>query len=116
MRKSIICIVLISMYACSSIKNPVSNDSSKPKEVSASANNEKDGSTIEKAIVIKARNESDGVKSEYVILEKMFPKYRMKSQGSSSRGSKSYDIMTIVTADNVEKVVYFDITSFYGKF
>jgi len=114
MKKLFIFIVFISICSCSSTKSASASGSS---DVNVTAStNEKDGSSIEKAIVIKAGDESSGVGKEYAILAKMFPKYRMKSQGTSSRGFRNYDIMTILTADNIEKVVYFDITNFYGKF
>ena len=116
MKKIIICLVLISVYACSSNKIATATTSVKSKEVTPTSKKVKDGSSIENAIVIKASSESAGVRAEYVLLEKMFPKYRVKSQGTSSRGSKNYDAISIVTADNVEKVIYFDITNFYGKF
>ncbi len=116
MKRIIISAILISICACSSNKSVTASNAEESKGIVAASVGEKDGSTIEKAIVIKARSESDGVGTEYRMLEKMFPKYKMKSQGTSSKGSKSYDVMSIVTADNVDKVIYFDITNFYGKF
>lgn len=116
MKKLIFCVVLISIYACSSSKNVTTSNNSESKDVVAAAKVEKDGSTVEKAIVIKAKNESDGVSAEYAMLEKMFPKYKVKSQASTSTGSKEYDLISITTSDNVEKVIVFDITNFYGKF
>lgn len=121
MKKIIALILLFSVCSCSSNKSATNADSTATstngtRESTASGSNERDGSTIEKAIIIKARNESDGVSAVYSKLGKMYPGYKMKSQGTSSKGSKHYDIMSIITADNVDKVIYFDITSFYGKF
>ncbi len=116
MKKLFICIILISIYSCSSSKNSSSTVSADSNVTTTASTDGKDGSTIEKAIVIKAANESAGVGKEYAILAKMFPGYSMISQGTSSKGSRYYDIMRILTSDKVEKVVYFDITGFYGKF
>ena len=69
-----------------------------------------DGSTIEKAIKVKS------VEKEYEILAKQCVGCKLKSQGVSSRGSKSYDIMTLTKPNGEEVVYYFDITSFYGNF
>ena len=69
-----------------------------------------DGSTIEKAIKVNS------VAKEYEILAKQCVGCKLKSQGVTSRGSKSYDIMTLTKPNGEEIVYYFDITSFYGNF
>jgi hypothetical protein len=114
MKKIIVCIVLITISSCSTSKKTASS-SVESKEV-VKSKSENDGSTIEKAIVIKASDESTGVRAEYVMLGKMYPNFKMKSQGTTSKGSKNYDIMSIITADGTQKVIYFDITKFFGKF
>ena len=74
-----------------------------------------DGSSAEKAIVIHANSETAGVSEEYRWLKKQYPGYTLKGQGLAPINGKSYDVLTITTADGVEKVVYFDITGFFGK-
>lgn len=53
---------------------------------------------------------------EYQWLAEHYPGYQVKSQATTIYNNKIYDVITIVTADGVEKVIYFDITSFFGKF
>jgi len=60
--------------------------------------NSNDGSTIEKAIKVKS------IEKEYEILAKQCVGCKLKSQGVSSRGNKSYDIITL-TKPNGEQVV-----------
>lgn len=106
MKKVIFIFVLIfGIYSCSSNQG-----------VSATTQTQKDGSSYEKAIVIKAKNEMDGVKSEYAYISKLYPSYKLKSQGTGSKDNRNYDSISIITADGVEKTIYFDITNFYGKF
>jgi hypothetical protein len=100
--KKVFLILIVAFYSCST-----SNSVSKTV---------KDGSTFENAIVIKANNEMDGVRNEYVIISKLYPGYKLMSQGSSSKGSRHYDSIEIMTSENVKKTIYFDITNFYGKF
>jgi hypothetical protein len=100
--KKVFLILIVAFYSCST-----SNSVSKTV---------RDGSTFENAIVIKASNEMDGVRNEYVIISKLYPEYKLLSQGSSSKGSKHYDSIKILTSEKVEKTIYFDITNFYGKF
>lgn len=113
MKKILAITLFILVCSCSSTSNSTKSTTSSNKVVTSS---EKDGSSYENAIVIKAKNEMEGVKKEYEILAKMFPNYKPKSQGLSSKNGKEYDRITIITSDGNEKVIYFDITNFFGKF
>lgn len=75
-----------------------------------------DGSSFEKAIIINATNDFAGIRAEYDWLKMHYPGAKTKSQSLNHKDKKSYDILNIVTADNQEKAVYFDITSTFGKF
>ncbi len=106
MKKAIIIVLLIvGLYSCATRQNTTSSTQSN-----------RDGSSYEKAIIIKAKNEGEGIRSEYVIISKLHPNYKMKSQGTGSKNNKNYDTISIVTADGKEVTIYFDITNFYGKF
>ncbi|MFZ5855903.1 MAG: hypothetical protein ACOYZ6_03655 [Chloroflexota bacterium] len=74
------------------------------------------GCSFETAVVIEADNESDGIAMEYQWLADHYPGYQNISQAISFDGNKIYDVLTIITADGVEKTIYFDITLFYGHF
>jgi hypothetical protein len=76
----------------------------------------KDDLTIENAIVVISNNEMDGVRNEYVIISKLYPGYKLISQGSNSKVLRHYGSIKILSLDKVEKIIYFDFTNFYLKF
>jgi hypothetical protein len=101
MKKIILATIVLLAVACSTSKHP---------------GGERDGSSAEKAIVIRANSENEGVGEEYTWLKKQYPGYTRKEQALVPMSRKTYDVLTITTADGVEKVIYFDITGFFGKF
>ena len=81
MKKTIIAVALIlGLYACSTSQTTIASNQS-----------DRDGSSYEKAIIIKAKNEGEGIRSEYVIISKLHPNYKMKSQGTGSKNNKNYN-------------------------
>lgn len=106
MKKVMITLIwMLGLYSCSTSQKTV-----------YSTHNDRDGSSYEKAIIVKAKNENEGIRSEYSIISKLYPNYKMKSQGTGIKDNKNYDTISIVTADGKDVKVYFDITNFYGKF
>lgn len=105
-------ILLGVMLSCSPAKK-VANNANGSGTVSVS---DRDGSSFEKAIIINDRNETSGVAAEYAWLRKNYPGYRSKGQSLNFNNKKPYDLITIQTAEGVEKVIYFDISKFFGKF
>lgn len=85
---------------CASMQNPDVND----------------GSSFEKAVIIIASGSFEGIQLEDDWLQKEYWGCKKISQGVNTKNGKTYDIITIVRRDGREKVIYFDITSFYGKF
>jgi hypothetical protein len=75
-----------------------------------------DGISYETAIVIKENTETKGVKAEYDWLKKNYPGYKLIKQSLNNHDSKPYDIMSIKTKDGEKKLIYFDISNFFGKF
>ncbi|OPX17768.1 hypothetical protein BXT86_04765 [candidate division WOR-3 bacterium 4484_100] len=73
------------------------------------------GSSFENAVKINADNSFEGIKAEYDWLEEHFPGYKFKEQALMIYQGKPYDCLTIITKDGVEKMIYFDISSFFGK-
>jgi tetratricopeptide (TPR) repeat protein len=67
------------------------------------------GTTAETAIVVGS------VSEEYQWLRKYYPGYQMIMQSLVSVDGTPYDILNFKTADGVEMSVYFDISSFFGK-
>ena len=87
-------IAAFSITSCSSTKPSQTND----------------GLSYETAIKVKS------VDQEYQLLPKLCPDCKLKSQGLSSKGSKKYDVMTMVKPNGEIVAYYFDITSFFGRF
>lgn len=76
-----------------------------------------DGSSLANAVVIQTELKgSAGVRSEYAWLSQRYPGYKRRLQALLHKGDRSYDRLDITTADGRELSVYFDITSFFGKF
>jgi hypothetical protein len=113
--KNLIVILGVSclIVACSTTKSVSDNSSN---QNSVSINSVKDGSSYEKAIFITEKSEAKGVDAEYVWLKKNYPGYHLKQQSLRNYNKKSYDVLSIVTAQGQDKDVYFDISNFFGKF
>ncbi|MFD2147517.1 adenosylhomocysteinase [Mucilaginibacter antarcticus] len=103
---------LIVLSACAVKKQGVTQSTKANTTVVAQA----DGSSYEKAIVINASGEMQGIKAEYDWLKQNYPGYTRKGQSSGSYNKRQYDMLQFTTADGNAKTIYFDITSFFGKF
>lgn len=112
MRKIAFLAVAALAVACSSPKHSTSSTGTQQTFSSTTA----DGSSYENAIVIQEKSETTGVSAEYKWLRENYPGYKSKGQALQTKNGKSYDVLTIVTADGTEKKVYFDILNFFGKF
>ena len=74
-----------------------------------------DGSSIASAILIKgAHGEYDGVRSEYDWIAMNLPGWKSTDQALLTEGARVYDALTLRKA-GATKVVYFDITEYFGK-
>jgi len=114
MKKIVLLFVMLTLVvSCSTSKK--SSDKTTG-NYSTSATVAQDGSSYEKAVIIKEKSELTGVDAEYTWLKKNYPGYKMKSQAVKNYNKKPYDILTILTASGEEKVIYFDISNFYGHF
>ena len=74
-----------------------------------------DGSSIENAVIIKAPDNFIGVRVEYAWIKKNCPGWQLERQSAFKSGNKIYDKMDFRTPDGRQKIIYFDITDFYGK-
>jgi hypothetical protein len=83
---------------------------------SQTSSSKEDGSSYSNAVIIKEKSEGPGVDAEYKWIRDHYPGSKTKSQALQMNNGKSYDVLTIVTADGAEKRVYFDISNFFGKF
>jgi hypothetical protein len=74
-----------------------------------------DGSSASTAIVVEADTEDAGVNTEYLWMAHHYPNRRIVSQSLTFEGGRAYDILEIEGRDGTSEEIYFDITSFYGK-
>lgn len=70
---------------------------------------ERDGSSFQKAIL------APSIPKEYEWLREYYPGCVFKMQSLVFHEGKPYDILHIETIDGVQKEIYFDISSFFGK-
>lgn len=80
------------------------------------------GTSVETAIIIKnAGNERNGIAAEYAYISKIhgqkFTTWKPSGSSTNLMNGKKYDIISItILPRNEQKMYYFDITDFYGKF
>ncbi len=82
------------------------------------------GTSFEDAIIVDITNPIDGVRFEYFILRGLYPGYKLLFQyvmepdvsEVPASSKKIYDVLEIKTSTNKKITIYFDITSFYGKY
>lgn len=78
-------------------------------KLSAVSNLERDGSSVEKAVI------AESVPWEYDWLNQYYPGYEFHMQSLRFIDNKPYDVLNITTAQGKKKDVYFDISGFFGK-
>ena len=79
------------------------------------------GESPANAVIIRgAPNSMAGVQAEYRYLKQHFGqrnlKWRLLKQYLLQTGDKTFDVITIELADGAKRIIYFDITEFFGKF
>ena len=75
-----------------------------------------DGTSIEQAVLIKnASGEEEGVGAESKWIRKVHPGWAKGNQALQNDQGKYYDRIEYTTPKGETKVVYFDITEFFGK-
>jgi hypothetical protein len=79
-----------------------------------------DGSSIEKAFILNARSEDEGVHFENYYADTIPPcagDWNVEKQALLSKNGRQYDRLDMTCAlDKTKRSVFFDITSFFGKF
>jgi hypothetical protein len=86
-----------------------------PEAVAAAA--AEPGSSCETSIVIEAENSREGIAAEYRWLAEHYPGYQREEQSliQCGEGDRMADLIEFRTTDGELRKVYFDITSFFGK-
>jgi hypothetical protein len=76
-----------------------------------------DGTSFEKAIVITgAPNDSAGIQAEYQYIRSHFPGATIGYQRLVTQGTRVFDLLEFLTADHQKRMIFFDITDFFGKY
>jgi len=102
------------LSACSSPKNTTAKTTTTTKITKSDIL--KGGTSFDNAIVIKVEKESAGVAEEYKWLKTSYPGYSLIRKTQTTNGNRHFDIIKIKTRNGQEKDVYFDTTSFFGKY
>ena len=113
MKKILIIIIVAAMFSACANSKPVAGSTNNTTAGSSSV--QRDGSSFEKAIFIDEKREGPGVSAEYKWLRENYPGHKVQGQSLNNKGGKSYDIITITTAEGQTTKVYFDISQFFGK-
>ena len=96
--------------ACSSAPRSSNSDSS-PRFIGGN------GKSISEAIIIRgAKNEMEGIAAEKYWLRENMPGWSLVRQELFTEKDKVYDGLKIRSTYGEERLIYFDITSFFGKF
>jgi hypothetical protein len=74
-----------------------------------------EGSSYATAVIIIATNEFEGIALENQWLAAHYPGYQKLGQALMQVQDRYYDLITIATSDGTQKVIYFDVTSFFGR-
>jgi hypothetical protein len=109
----IIIIASLVISGCSTIQK-----TSQPKEAPAivSDKNLQDGLSFDSAVVIQAKNESEGVAAEYAWIRKNLSGASPAGQSLHQHAGKFYDVISVELNDGKSHDVYFEISSYFGKF
>lgn len=79
-----------------------------------------DGSSLDKALIVNAANSDEGVPAEWRYLVATFGRkdvdWSLDRKLLQESNGRHYDVFTLKLKDGQKKVVYLDITSFYGRF
>ena len=74
-----------------------------------------DGLSLKQAVIIRGTSDAEVTHAEYPWLREHYPGSKLKEQALLNEGGRVYDSMTITTTEGKEVVLYFDITSGFGK-
>jgi len=69
----------------------------------------RDGSSFQNAVVVGS------VRAEYLYIDRTYSGANILSQMVTDNNGNPYDVVTIMTKEGVEYVLYFDISKFYRK-
>jgi hypothetical protein len=114
MRRFWIVPLIIASLSCASPAPPPPSQPAAPAAASPSQPVE-EGSTAEAAVLVETATEATGIAWENDWIYRHYGRFRKKSVALAGQGVRKLDVITVELADHTEKVLYFDITNFFGK-
>ena len=66
-------------------------------------------------MIVPPMTEPQGIAWEKDWIYDHYGRFRKKTVALASREGRRYDVITVELADHTEKILYFDITDFFGK-
>ena len=119
MRSSTVLFSVVWAVACGSRPAPAPPASPTPRPIAtaapASSPGIEEGASLEAAVIAPLMTEKEGVEWENRWILDHYGKFRKKTVALAGAGGRQYDVITVELADHTEKVLYFDITDFFGK-
>ena len=111
-----VCLGLVAVAAgCRSAPRPPGARSQVPPASSPSSRSIAEGESLEAAVLVPAGNEEDGIDWENKWIYDHYGRFRRRSGGLASSNGRRYDVITVELSDHTERVLYFDVTDFYGR-
>jgi hypothetical protein len=112
-----VCLGLVAAAAgCrSAARPPIAPAQVSPSASSSSSGPIAEGESLEAAVLVPADNEEDGIAWENNWIYEHHGRFRRRSGGLASLNGRRYDVLTVELSDHTERVLYFDITDFYGR-
>jgi hypothetical protein len=112
-----VCLGLLAAAAgCrSAARPPIAPVQVPPSASSSSPGPIAEGESLEAAVLVPADNEEDGIAWENNWIYEHHGRFRRRSGGLASLNGRRYDVLTVELSDRTERVLYFDVTDFYGR-
>jgi hypothetical protein len=108
--------LLAAAAACRSAARPPAAPAQPPPAIASSSPGPvAEGESLEAAVLVPADNEEDGIAWENNWIYDHHGRFRRRSGGLASLNGRRYDVLTVELSDHTERVLYFDITDFYGR-
>jgi len=119
MRSVAVLLLIVWAVACGSRPAPPPPVSPTPRPIAtaapASSPGIEEGASLEAAVIVPPMTEKEGIQWENRWIFDHYGKFRKKTVALAGERGRRYDVIAIELADHTEKVLYFDITDFFGK-
>ena len=118
MKPILLIITAVSLVLCSCSTAPGNRATGTPGASSAPGEQRgiPDGLSFASAIVIHADGESAGVAAEYAWIRENLPGARPEGQSLRTHAGKPYDVIEVELAAGGRREVFFEISSYFGRF